>query len=57
MKRLEMWRWRLHNAVTGRLYTRRCGMTGANALAIGPKAECVAWWQQMRMAPENDDGV
>ena len=35
---MELWRWRLRNPVTGRLFTSRYAMTEADALDVDPLA-------------------
>jgi hypothetical protein len=55
MKPLELWRWRLHDAVTGRPYTSRFDMTEADALNADPLAVRLPYSLQARLVPENDD--
>ena len=55
MKTKEFWRWRLHNGITGRLYSSRYDMTEADALAVDPAAARVPGSKQVRLVPENDD--
>jgi hypothetical protein len=55
MKPLELWRWRLHSSITGRLFTSRYAMTEADALDVDPLAVRLACSKVVRMVPENDD--
>jgi len=55
MKSKELWRWRLRNPVTGRLFTSRSAMTEADALDADPLAVRLPYSKQVRLVPENDD--
>jgi hypothetical protein len=55
MKPLELWRWRIHSPITGRLFTSRYAMTEADALVCDPLAARLPYSKEVRMVPENDE--
>jgi hypothetical protein len=53
MKRVQSWRWRLHNQTTGRTYTSHRSMTEAEALARDPLAVRIEWLTEWKWVPES----
>jgi hypothetical protein len=53
MKRIQVWRWRLHNKTTGRTYMSHRFMTEAEALARDPLAVRIEWLAAWKWVPES----
>jgi hypothetical protein len=53
MKRVQSWRWRLHNKTTGRTYTSHRSLTEAEALARDPLAVRIEWLTEWKWVPES----
>jgi hypothetical protein len=55
MRTLVKWRWRVRNAITGKLYTTRYAMTEADALDLDPLAVRLEFSEEVRLTPETAD--
>jgi hypothetical protein len=52
MHTIELWRWRVTDPVTGRVYRTLHRMTAADALAIDPKAQRIEHTLELRTVPD-----
>ena len=55
MRRVQLWRWRLHNKTTGRTYISHRFMFEAEALARDPLAVRIEWLTVWKWVPESTD--
>jgi hypothetical protein len=53
MKRVQLWRWRLHNKKTGRTYISHRFMVESEALAKDPLAVRIEWLTAWIWVPES----
>lgn len=53
MPTLHLWRWRLTNPVTGKLYTTRYAMSEPDALQMSPDAQKVPGSYERREVPDH----
>ena len=57
MKRVALWRSRVHGKTTCHLYVTHKCMTKAQAKAIAPLAERLDWLVEYRWVPDTSEGV